>query len=124
MVDDERRFTREEANAELSELRERLPRLLDARRTVIRTSERISEAVAADGGGVAGSDWFEAQRTLRAELLYLAERGILLRDPETGLVDFPGEMDGRPVFLCWRMGEDEVAWYHEQHAGFSSRKPL
>jgi len=122
--DDERLFTRAEANAELPELRERLPRLLEVRRTVIRTSERITEAVAADGGGVAGSDWFEAQRTLKAELLYLAERGILLRDPETGLVDFPGEMDGRPVFLCWRMDEDEVAWYHEQHAGFASRKPL
>ena len=124
MVEGERRFTREDANAELSELRDRLPRLLDARRTVIRTSERITEAVAADGGGVAGSDWFEAQRTLKTELLYLAERGILLRDPETGLVDFPGDVDGRPVFLCWRLGEDEVAWYHEQHAGFSSRKPL
>jgi phosphoglycerate dehydrogenase-like enzyme len=74
---------------------------------VIRTSERITEAVAADGGGVAGSDWFEAQRALKTELLYLAERGILLRDPETGLVDFPGEVDGRPVFLCWRLGEDE-----------------
>jgi hypothetical protein len=122
--EDERRFTREEANAELPELRERLPRLLEARRTVIRTSERITEAVAADGGGVAGTDWFEAQRTLKAELIYLAERGILLRDPEMGLVDFPGEVDGRPVFLCWRSGEDEVAWYHGQQAGFSSRKPL
>ena len=39
-------------------------------------------------------------------------------------MDFPGEVDGRPIFLCWRMGEDEVAWYHEQHAGFSSRKAL
>jgi hypothetical protein len=124
VADDERRFTREEANAELPELRERLPRLLEARRTVIRTSERITEAVAADGGGVAGTDWFEAQRTLKAELIYLAERGILLRDPEMGLVDFPGEVDGRPVFLCWRSGEDEVAWYHGQQAGFSSRKPL
>jgi hypothetical protein len=124
VVDDERLFTREEANAELPELRERLPRLLDARRTVIRTSERITEAIAADGGGVAGSDWFEAQRVLKSELIYLAERGILLRDPEMGLVDFPGEVDGRPVFLCWRTGEDEVAWYHGQHSGFSSRKPL
>jgi hypothetical protein len=124
VADDERRFTREEANAELPELRERLPRLLEARRTVIRTSERITEAVAADGGGVARTDWFEAQRTLKAELIYLAERGILLRDPEMGLVDFPGEVDGRPVFLCWRSGEDEVAWYHGQQAGFSSRKPL
>jgi hypothetical protein len=124
MDDPERRFTREQANAELAGLRERLPRLRDARREVIRSSERITEAVATDGGGVAGSDWFEAQRILKAEVIYLAERGILLRDPETGLVDFPGEVDGRQVFLCWRLGEDEVAWYHGQHAGFSSRKPL
>ena len=124
MADPERLFTPEQANAELAELRERLPRLRDARREVIRSSERITEAVAADGGGVAGTDWFEAQRTLKAEVIFLAERGILLRDPETGLVDFPGEVDDRPVFLCWRLGENEVAWYHDQHAGFSSRKPL
>lgn len=124
MVESERRFTPEQANAELAELRERLPRLRDARREVIRTSERITDAVAADGGGVAGSEWFEAQRTLKAEVIYLAERGILLRDPETGLVDFPGEIDDRDVFLCWRLGEEEVAWYHEQHSGYASRKPL
>jgi hypothetical protein len=124
MDEPEQRFTPGQANAELAELRERLPRLRDARRAVIRSSERITEAVATDGGGVAGSDWFEAQRILRAEVIYLAERGILLRDPEMGLVDFPGEVDDRQVFLCWRLGEDEVAWYHEQHAGFSSRKPL
>lgn len=124
MADSERRFTPEQANGELAELRERLPRLRDARGEVIRSSERITEAVAVDGGGVAGSEWFEAQRILKAELIYLAERGILLRDPEIGLVDFPGEVDDRPVFLCWRLGEDEVAWYHEQHAGFASRKPL
>ena len=108
MSDVEKRFTPEQANAELDELRERLPRLRDARREVIRSSERITDAVAADGGGVAGSDWFEAQRIVRAEVIYLAERGILLRDPETGLVDFPGDVDDRPVFLCWRLGEDDV----------------
>jgi len=124
MAEAERRFTPEEANAELEELRVRLPRLRDARHTVIASSERIVDAVAADGGGVAGSDWFEAQRTLRAEVVHLAERGILLRDPETGLVDFPGEVDGRRVFLCWRLGEHDVSWYHEEHAGFTSRKPL
>jgi hypothetical protein len=124
LAEPDRTFTPEEANAELAELRERLPRLRDSRREVIRTSERITDAVAADGGGVAGSDWFEAQRVLRSDVLYLAERGVLLRDPESGLVDFPGEVDGREVFLCWRLGEDDVAWYHEQQAGFSSRKPL
>jgi hypothetical protein len=124
VADPDRTFTPDQANAELAELRQRLPRLRDARREVIRASERITEAVAADGGGVAGSDWFQAQQTLRTEVIYLAERGILLRDPETGLVDFPGQVEGQAVFLCWRLGEEDVAWFHEQHAGFSSRKPL
>lgn len=124
MDEGERQFTVEEANVELDELRIRLPRLREARRSLIRASERISAAVAGDGGGVAGSDWFEAERAVRSEVVYLADRGILLRDPETGLVDFPAERDGRRVFLCWRLGEDEVAWYHEEDSGFSARKRL
>ena len=45
----------------------------------------------------------------------------LLRDPDSGLVDFPGELEGRLVYLCWRLGEDRVAWYHGHNAGFASR---
>ena len=120
----ERRFTIEQANAELEGLRERLPRLREARRELIRATERITEAVAADGGGVAGGDWFEAQRIVRTEVTELAERGILLRDPETGLVDFPAELEGRRVYLCWRLGEDEVGFYHEETTGYSGRKRL
>ena len=121
---DERRFTVAEANAELDELRERLPRLRDARRGLIASTERIEEAVATDGGGVAGSDWFRFQEALKAEVQYLATQGILLRDPETGLIDFPADRGGERVFLCWRLGEDEVAYYHATHVGFSGRKPL
>jgi len=119
----ERRFTLDDANAELDELRERLPRLREARLGLIASSERITAAVATDPGGVAGSDWFAHQDTLKEELGYLAERGILLRVPETGLIDFPAERDGERVFLCWRLGEDEVAFYHGEHSGFSGRKP-
>ncbi len=59
-------FTREEARAMLPELRERLPRLRDARATLIAASHRIEEAVAADGGGVAGSD-VPCRRSSRCE---------------------------------------------------------
>jgi hypothetical protein len=120
----ERLFTREEANAELPELRRRLPLLREARQALIASSQRIDEAVAVDGGGVAGSDWFRHQQTLKAEVTYLADRGILLRDSDTGLVDFPAERDGELVFLCWRLGEDEVAYFHAEHSGFSGRRPL
>jgi hypothetical protein len=123
-VSEDRTFTVAEAEAELRELRERLPRLRDARRTLIASSHRIEEAVAMDGGGVAGTDWFAAQQVLKAEVVYLAERGILLKDPETGLVDFPADHEGRSVYLCWRLGEDRVAWYHEITSGFGGRRPL
>jgi hypothetical protein len=123
-VTEDRLYTLEEANAQLPDLRERLPRLRIARDGLIAASERIKEAVASDGGGVAEAGWFTHQQTLKTELEHLAERGILLRDPEIGLIDFPAERGGRPVYLCWRLGEDEVAWYHEANAGFGSRKPL
>ncbi|MDP9329629.1 MAG: DUF2203 domain-containing protein [Actinomycetota bacterium] len=124
MTDEERLFTVEEANSELADLQERLPRLRDARRALIRASKRITDAVAADGGGVAGTEWFEAQEVLKEDLTDLSERGILLRDPESGLVDFPASIDGRRVFLCWRMDEELVGFYHEENTGFANRKPL
>jgi hypothetical protein len=91
---------------------------------MIDTSERITSAVDIDGGGVEGSDWFRAHESLKAELLWLADRGILIRDPETGLIDFPAEREGKRVFLCWRLGEDRVSWYHDEQTGFSGRQPL
>lgn len=120
----ERLFTVEEADGELAELRERLPRLKGAREQLIRASERITSAVEIDGGGAEGSDWFRAQESLKADLLWLAARGILLRDPDTGLVDFPAEREGQRVFLCWRLGEDRVGWYHDEQTGLSGRRPL
>lgn len=120
----ERLFTIDEANAELDELRSRLPRLREARQRLIDTSQQITTAVDVDGGGVEGSDWFRAQESLKTELKWLAGHGILIRDPETGLIDFPAERDGRRVFLCWRLGEEQVAWYHDEQTGFSGRKPL
>lgn len=121
---EERLFSIADADAELEELRVRLPRLREARQRLIDTGERITSAVQIDGGGTEGSDWFRAQETLKRELLWLADRGILLRDPDTGLVDFPAERDGERVFLCWRLGEERVGWYHSERSGFSSRKPL
>jgi hypothetical protein len=50
--------------------------------------------------------------------------GLQLREIETGLVDFPALVSGRPVWLCWRLGEDEVAWWHEVTEGFGSRRRL
>ena len=54
----------------------------------------------------------------------LAELGILLKDRRMGLVDFPCDMNGKRVYLCWRLGEGEVQFWHEEDAGYSGRQPL
>ena len=54
----------------------------------------------------------------------LERLGILLKDRRLGLVDFPGEMNGRQILLCWRLGEPEVRFWHELDAGYAGRQPL
>jgi hypothetical protein len=54
----------------------------------------------------------------------LADLGVELKDAATGLVDFPGELDGERVFLCWRLGEDRVEFFHGEAEGFAGRKPI
>ena len=118
-------YTIEEANTMLEDLRGRLARIREAREVVIRTSELVRDRVAADGGGVAGSPgYFDAARLLRAELEHLAADDVVLRDPDSGLVDFPGVVEGRPVWLCWRADEERVGHYHELDSGFAGRRPL
>jgi hypothetical protein len=123
-VSEERLFTVDEANSELDALRVMLPRIREARRGLIAASDRIEHAVSTDGGGVAGSDWFTHQQTLKVGVEKLASRGIILRDPEIGLVDFPADRGGERIFLCWRLGEDAVSHFHVERGGYSRRKPL
>jgi hypothetical protein len=54
----------------------------------------------------------------------LEKLGIQLKDRRLGLVDFPSEMNGRPILLCWRLGEPEVQFWHEVDAGYAGRQPL
>nr|PZN18572.1 MAG: DUF2203 domain-containing protein [Pseudomonadota bacterium] len=50
--------------------------------------------------------------------------GGIVKDPQIGLVDFFGRVEGRPVWLCWRYGEDSLAYYHELDAGYRGRRPI
>jgi len=54
----------------------------------------------------------------------LQKLGVLFKGFDTGLVDFPSEIDGRPVLLCWQLGEEAVQYWHEESAGFIGRQPL
>lgn len=121
----ERAYSVEEADALLPELRERLVKIRDARQVLLREAELVRERVVADGGGAdAGREYWESTALLRSELERLAKQEILLRDPETGLVDFPAEREGERVYLCWLLGEERVAHWHPLDTGFSGRRPL
>jgi hypothetical protein len=121
----DRIYTVDEANSMLPDLRERLVRIRDARQVLLQTAELVTERVASDGGGShGGREYWVAQQTLKAEIERLSEENILLRDPETGLIDFPGEREGRRVWLCWRLDENRVANWHEIDTGFIGRRPL
>jgi hypothetical protein len=54
----------------------------------------------------------------------LEELGIQLKDRRLGLIDFPSQMAGKQVLLCWRLGEAEVGYWHELDAGYAGRQPL
>jgi hypothetical protein len=54
----------------------------------------------------------------------LVEWDVTLRDIPTGLIDFPALVNGRPVWLCWRLGEDDIAWWHGTDEGFAGRRPI
>jgi hypothetical protein len=69
----------------------------------------------------------EAQRLAHDIQGFVAELqalGVMFKGFDMGLVDFPSEMDGRMVYLCWKLGEDAVTYWHEVDAGFAGRQPL
>jgi hypothetical protein len=123
-VTDERLFTVDEANAMLPDLRETLEAMREARAVVMGNAERVRGNVAGNGGGRESSEYSEALALLKRETERLSAASILLRDVETGLVDFPSEREGQPMFLCWKLGEDEVAFWHPLDTGIAGRRPL
>lgn len=109
-------------------------RLVDAKRAFDAAQERSDEVgrrIAGNGGAIPPAELGElhAEAARLAEELAVAlddldELGILVKDLDTGLIDFPSELDGELVLLCWRLGEDEIAWYHGHDDGFAGRRPL
>lgn len=61
---------------------------------------------------------------MQADVAWLVDRSIELRDIPSGLIDFPALVGGRPVWLCWRLGERAVSFWHPHGTGFDSRRPI
>jgi hypothetical protein len=62
--------------------------------------------------------------TLKSALNRILETGCVIKDLDVGLLDFPARINDEEVYLCWRLGEDRIRFYHRQDEGFAGRKPL
>jgi hypothetical protein len=122
----ERHYTVEEARTQLAWVGGQLEAMRDARERLTNAEARaaISEATATNGGGTPGRQVGEAFRDLRSGLAALAEREIVLRDLDRGLVDFPAIRAEVEVYLCWVQGEEDIGYWHELDAGYAGRQEL
>jgi hypothetical protein len=66
----------------------------------------------------------KAVQEAKGTLAEIDEIGVRVKDLQEGLLDFPAVMDGRPVLLCWKLGEPAIAHWHTEEEGFAGRKPL
>ena len=122
-----RLFTVEEANALLPELRELLQVAADHRDRMRERAPHLKpilEAASSNGGGRAGSEYGVEAYNLYLAIERIQEFGVLLKDLDAGLLDFPHERNGRVVFLCWHPPEERVGYWHEIHTGYQGRQPL
>jgi hypothetical protein len=130
----ERYFTPKEANALLPQVRPLVEQMVQRRRALLEAQAREEELgarIAGNGGGIDPGEPARAAEAEEAELEALAavvdelnELGVHVKDLDTGLVDFPWLRDGEEVLLCWRLGEDEIRWWHRLEDGFAGRQPL
>lgn len=121
---DDKRYTPEEANALLPYVAPTLVELREKFEEAVRIRELVAHAATTNGGSTQRDEWQETLGRVGELLGRLDDWEIVLRDVSTGLIDFPTTMAGDDAFLCWRLGEPEVGYWHSTEEGFSSRKPL
>jgi hypothetical protein len=127
-----RLFTPAEANSALERVRPAAERLVAARarmRELVRQQGRLVTTIGGNGGGHAANGLGAAQAELeelaRAAAALVDELdglGVVVKDLDTGLLDFPAIREGEEVELCWHVGEDAVRYWHPLEAGFRGRK--
>lgn len=127
MPEYQKHFTVEEANALLPELIELLQELKAARDHVVvewQNAAPVVRAAPRNGGGSQASAYVSGLLRLNRLLKGFTERGVLVKDVDSGLVDFPHMRGEEEVLLCWRLGEDRIEYWHDLESGFQGRQPL
>ena len=131
----QRLFTLTEAERTRQELEPFLVEAMDSRKKLSGLENELS-AVAGRimmmGGVIVPYEKLAAVRMehnqlgeiLKSALNRILEAGCIIKDLDVGLLDFPAVIDKQDVYLCWKLGEDRIRFYHRQDEGFAGRKPL
>ena len=136
MADEETRiFSLRDAERLRVQLEPVLIDAIEARRKLSEIDEelgKLAERAQQSGGLMIAHDKAARQRlehnrlggVIRDALEKIHSTGCVVKDLEIGLLDFPARINGEAVYLCWRLGEDRIRFYHAQDEGFAGRKPL
>lgn len=121
-------FTLDEANDLLAEVIPKLKKIKSLYEIVdtLRAEARAAAAASGHGGGmVGGTTYVDTLYKIGKLTTEIFDMGIEIKDPTTGLVDFPSMRGDRVVYLCWKLGEEsDIRWWHEIEAGFTGRRPI
>lgn len=122
-----RYFTLSEANETLNTIRPLVDEIQAIRQKVLSSQPDIWSALeksVGNGGNRSLSLLIEDFEQLDALVHSILKLGVLIKDINTGLLDFPALREGREVYLCWQLGEGEIAFWHEVDSGFAGRQPI
>ena len=120
-------FTLEEANAAVEQIRPLFARILEIRKEILDRRPEVWPALArmaGNGGNKAASEVERDFVHLDTLLRQVLATGAVIKDINTGLVDFLCLRDGEEVYLCWKYGEDQIRFWHGLDAGFAGRQPI
>jgi len=124
---DERIFTLAEAQSLLPRLRTLLEEIGEEWQHMRDLNPEIQKArdnSALDGFSKSGVEYVESVSHLMSLIYQIKDMGVLLKDADKGLCDFPYLKHGRVVYLCWQLGEDSIQFWHDIETGFAGREPL
>ena len=129
-----RHFTPEEAKSALVDVRPLVERMVEQRREHLEALERQEELeghIRGNGGGIppatladAAAEVDRVARALARTVDEIADHGAQVKDIDEGLIDFPALRRGETVLLCWKLGEDDIRYWHRVEDGFAGRQEL
>jgi hypothetical protein len=123
----QRFFTLQQANEALKIVRPLMDEVQAIRQKILQKQPEAWPAIeksAGNGGNRALSNMVQDFEKLNILIHRIQDMDVLIKDVNLGLLDFPALKEGREVYLCWKYGEGDIAFWHEVEAGFAGRQPI